>query len=272
MKVIKSDSGFLAFQKLFKQIQMNNCPIVVWQLVPETGERYISESRLNSFHLDTGLLHLEAPQDNKIIPQLPVFCYSEDGRFIFKTEIQLIKSNVFSLLVPSEIKLLEEPDVIVIHGSIGIDISANWKTKRLHGQSGNQDDFMRVKSMSERSVRDQEFLNNEFESVSLDEEEKLFADKRESPRARPKIDKWVKVLVQGSTEAKMVRLFDLSRGGIGFVTYEAESFPKGNELQVIGFEEFDLDDPLVGKIMSHRAIDEAQIEFKIGVKFNDGQD
>ncbi len=272
MKVIKSDNGFLAFQKLFKQVQINNFPIVVWQFVSETGERHISESRLNSFHLDSGLLHFEVPQDSRIIPQLPVFCYSEDGQFIFKTEIQIMKSNVFSLYVPSEIKFLEEDDVTVIHGRIGVDISTVWRTKRLNLDLEPQDDVMRVKSMSERSARDQEFLNNEFESVSLDEEEKLFADKRESPRARPKIDKWVKVQVQDSSETKMVRLFDLSRGGIGFITLEIDLFPKGHEIKVVGFEEFDLDDPIIGKIMSHRAIDDSQFEFKVGVKFDDGQD
>jgi hypothetical protein len=272
MKVIKSDSDFLAFQKIFKQIQLNNYPIVVWQFISETGERHISESRLNSFHLDSGLMHLEVPQNTNLISHLPLFCYSEDCQFIFKTDIQLIKSNVFSIYVPSEIKFLEGNDVTVIHRNIGRDISTIWKTRRLNFESDQHDDFMRVKSMSERSARDQEFLNTEFERVSLDEEEKLFADKRESPRARPKIDKWVKVKVQGSTESKMVRLFDLSRGGIGFITLEVDLFPKGHEIQVIGFEEFDLDDPLVGIIMSQRAIDESNIEFKVGVKFNEGQD
>lgn len=272
MKVIKSDSGFLAFQKIFKQVQTNNSIIVVWQVVPENGERRISESRLNSFHLDTGLLHFEVPQDTTIVSQLPVYCYSEDGQFIFKTDIQIMKNNVFSLFVPQEIQILEDTDVSIIRGRIGVDLSTTWKTKRLKLDIDNQDDFMRVKSMSERSVRDQEFLNNEFESVSLDEEEKLFLDKRESPRARPKIDKWVKVKVQGSDEIQMVRLFDLSRGGIGFISLDAEHFPKGHEIKVIGFEDFDLDDPLIGKIMSHRAIDESLFEYKIGVKFNEGQD
>lgn len=273
MKVIKSDSGFLVYQKIFKHLHANQSPLVMWQLL-DSGERLITDSRLNSFNLESGLLHFEKTTDN-LRSESPIFCYCEDGQFIFKTEIQSIKDGVFSLSLPTEIKLLDESDVNIIRGQIGVDLSTTWKTKRLNLDSSSDSDgpdYMKVKSMAERSSRDQEFLNNEFDSVSLDEEEKMFADKRESPRARPKIDKWVKIKTSLSDEIHFLRLFDLSRGGIGFLTTDVELFPKGTAIQVVGFEEFDLDDPLVGKIMSQRPIDDTQVEFKIGVKFNEGQE
>ncbi len=273
MKVIKSDSGFLAYQKIFKHVHNNQSELVLWQ-ISATGERNISRSRLNSFHLDTGLLHFEKATDLAFADETVLFCYCEDEQFIFKAHIQNVKDAVFTVEVPPEIKLLEESDIHVIKGQIGVDLTDTWKTKRLNVDvpgSSNGPDYMRVKSMAERSSRDQEFLNNEFDSVSLDEEEKLFAGKRESPRARPKIDKWVKIKTDSSDEVHFLRLFDLSRGGIGFLTMDVHLFPKGSSINVVGFEEFDLDDPLVGVIMSHRAIDETQIEFKIGVKFNEGQ-
>lgn len=274
MKVIKSDSGFLIYQKIFKHLQLNRSQLVIWQVL-DSGERLISDSCLNSFHFESSLLHFEKSFNFAPVLDAPLFCYCEDEQFIFKTSIQDIKDAVFSVILPPEIKLLEESDVNVIKGQLGLDLSTTWKTRRLNlgdasGDSGP--DYMKVKSMAERSTRDQEFLNNEFDSVSLDEEEKMFADKRESPRARPKIDKWVKIKTSLSDEIHFLRLFDLSRGGIGFLTMDAHLFPKGTTIQVIGFEEFDLDDPLVGVIMSQRPIDETQIEFKIGVKFNEGQE
>jgi hypothetical protein len=272
MKVIKSDSGLPAYQKIFKQVQSHNSVIVLWQLVPETGERKISESRLNSFHLESKLLHFEVPPENSIVSQLPVYCYSEDGQFIFKSDIQIIKSNVFSIFLPAEIHLLEDSEITLIRGSSGIDLSGIWKTKRMLLENEPISDILKVKSMSERSSRDKEFLDNEFGSLDLEEEEKLFADKRESPRARAKTDKWVKVKVEGHKEIKLIRLFDLSRGGIGFITLEPQIFSKGKEIEVVGFAEFDLDDPLVGMIVSQRSIDDSQVEFKIGVRFNEGQD
>jgi hypothetical protein len=44
------------------------------------------------------------------------------------------------------------------------------------------------------------------------------------------------------------------------------------EVFVMGFDAFDLDDPLVGIIMSQRAVDETNVEFKIGIKFSEGQE
>lgn len=270
MRVIKSDSGFLAYQKIFKHVQTNNSVMVVWQVMPETGERLISETRLNSFHLESGLIHLEMPSENVITSELPIYCYSEEGQFIFKTEIHDIKSAVFSIGLPAEIKLLESPDVEVIKGRSGLDISTVWKTKRMRLDEEPQKNYMVVKSMRERSSRDQEFLTNQF-TPTLDEEDKLYADKRETPRARPKIDKFVKIKSEVNEEVHLLKLFDLSQGGIGFITMEAHLFPKGSTIRVVGFEEFNLDDALVAQVMSQRAVDDTEIEFKIGCKFAEGQ-
>jgi PilZ domain len=269
MRVIKSDSGFLAFQKLFKSIQSNSSPVTVWQLTP-SGERKISLSRLNSFHLESALIHFEMPTDMQIELGVPLYVYSEDAQFIFKTEIKDVKAMVFTALFPSEIKLLEEPDVTIVHGKTGVDLSGVWKTKRLQIEQDRKSDVMVVKSMRERSERDQEFLNNEF-NPTLDEEDKMFADKRETPRARPKKDKFVKIKTLMSDEINTYKLFDLSQGGIAFITMEPSLYPKGDLIQIMGFEEFNLDDPLIARIMSHRNVDDTQIDFKIGCKFEEGQ-
>jgi hypothetical protein len=269
MKVIKSDSsGILAYQKIFKHIQANNSSVVVWQ-VYVSGERHILNSRLNSFHLDSGLLHFELPDGTTFNRELRIFCYSEDGQFIFQTYIKDMRSNVFSLSFPNEIKLLEETEVETIRTRSGIDMASVWKSKRLNFD--HQDEQLKPKSMAERSSRDQEFLNNEFDALSLDEEEKLFAGKRESPRARPKNDKWVKLIGEESEEVRVFKLFDLSRGGIGFVCTEPNLFPKRTKVRVVGFDEFNLDDPLIAEVMSHREIDSTQTEWKIGCKFDEGQ-
>lgn len=271
MRVIKSDSGFLAYQKIFRHVMSANSRVVVWQVLA-SGERRVGSSFLTSYHLENSIMFFSIT-DGKMDDSLPVYFYSEEGQFIFKSSIQENKGTAISVSIPPEIKLLEEPDVTFIRGQIGLDLSETWRTKTLAGiTEDNGPDIMRVKSMAERSSRDQDFLNQEFDSVSLDEEEKMYADKRESPRARPKIDKFVKVKVDDLEEVHYVKLFDLSRGGMGFVTLEANKFPKGGIVNVVGFDDFDLDDPLVGKIMSQRPIDDTMIEYKIGVKFDEGQE
>lgn len=270
MRVIKSDSGFLAYQKIFKHVQANNSVIVVWQFMPETGKRTVIETKVNSFHMESGVINLQMPFGTTILFDLPIYCYSEEGRFIFKTEIQEIRSSVFSIALPPEIKVLEEPDATGISGRVGVDLSTKWKSKRIPIEEKQEKSYMIVKAMRERSSRDQEFLSNQF-IPTLDEEDKMYADKRETPRSRPKIDKFVKIKSQDNEEIHSLKLFDLSRGGIGFITFDTHLFPKGSSVQVVGFEEFNLDDALIAIVMSHRAVDDTEIEFKIGCKFADGQ-
>ncbi len=272
MKIIKSDTGFQVYQKIFTDLESKRATVVVWQILPETGKREIAESTINSFHYESGQLNLQLAEKPTVRNSLPLYCYAEDGQLIFKTDISEVEEFLIKVGLPNEIKLLEEQEISVLRNQIGMNLSTVWKTKRLANDRDDLgSDHIRVKSMAERSSRDQTFLNNEFELMSLDEEDKVFADKRESPRARPKIDKWVKVVKVGSCEFKLCRLFDLSRGGMGFITFNEAEFPKGIDIHVLGFDEFDLDDPLIGTVMSLRPVDEAKIEFKVGIKFREGQ-
>ncbi len=271
MKVISVESDFLTYQKIFKQLLESSSKLVTWQLSPVTGKRAVVDCLIQSFRLESQnfLCHLQ--DSTHFDSSLPLFFYTEDKQIIFKTEIQEIKDLSISCLFPKEMKLLDSPDIEVVRKQIGSDISTFWKIKRLeNGVEDHSAGYMKVKSMSQRSSRDQEFLNQEF-SPTLDEEDKMFADKRESPRARPKVDKWVKLRLKSQEEVHTLKLFDLSRGGMGFITYDLDSFPKGSEVLVVGFDQFDLDDPLFGKVMSHRQVDDSQIEFKIGIKFDEGQ-
>lgn len=273
MRVIKAETGFLFYQKIFKQLMADESTVVVWQISPETGLRNVSESKINALHFETGRIFFEV-SSSELKNSLPVYCYAEAGPLIFKTDIQEILDSNLGVAIPQEIKLLEDPEVVHIKGSLGRDMSDVWRVKRLSKENDEiPSDVMRVKSMAERSSRDQELLNNEFDPpVNLDEEDKLFVDKRESPRARPKIDKFVKVAKIRGSGPEIYKLFDLSRGGMGFIIYDENSLAKGEEIHILGFNEFDLDDPLIGKIMSIRPIDGAPSEFKVGVKFSEGQD
>jgi hypothetical protein len=271
MRVIKSDTGFLYYEKIFKQLMANQSDLVIWQLSPENGERQISRSRLNAFHMESGKLFVQVDSQNKVKAFLPLYCFAEDGPLIFKANIQDISDSNVSLSMPDEIKVLEDPEVVHIHGCTGHIINTPIIKRIDVSPIDTSLDIMRVKSMAQRSSRDQELLNNEF-GLSLDEEDKLFADKRETPRARPKVDKWVKLAQLQGSGPIIYKLFDLSQGGMAFVSFDESEFAKGSEIHIVGFNDFDLDDPLVGNIMSIRPIDGELSEFKIGVKFSDGQD
>ena len=58
MKVIKSDtSGVYAFQKIFKEIYTQELSLVIWQFDPDTKKRTIADSKMNSYHLESGILN-----------------------------------------------------------------------------------------------------------------------------------------------------------------------------------------------------------------------
>lgn len=269
MKSIHPDTDPQAYEKLFKQVQTAKSPVVVWQVFPENGKRVVNDTTITSFDLDLQVLYLSSVNDF-LDPSLPLFFYSEEQNAIFKSSVREVKDDFFSTDFPNEIKLLDMPDFDAIKIKTGVDLVGMWKT-RSHYKAGVNSSHWGMKTMAERSPRDQDFLNNEFEHLSLDEEDKLFADKRESPRVRPKTQKLVKVVKKGESEFNFFDLFDLSRGGMSFVTTIPDNYPKGSEIFITGFDAFDLDDPLVGTVMSHRQLDDAEYDVKVGVKFAEGQ-
>lgn len=270
MKIITAETDFLAYQKIFKHLKANRSPLIVWQPQPEG--RSVLHSFLNSFHQETKLMHLDKSKDVKLYNEIPVFCYSEKIQMIFKAEIFDLSDRYFSLRMPDIIKIIEEQEARKVQVR-GMDFSTVWRSKRLGlEQLDEGPDYYKVKSMSQRSNRDQDLLNSEFNDISLDDEDRLFADKRESPRARPQIDKRVKIQIKDQEQTYVQKLFDLSRGGMGFVTEAENLFNKDEIVLIRGFDEFELDDPILGRIMSIRAIDGENSQWKIGVKFEDGQD
>ncbi len=274
MNVIKIETGLDRYRTVFNRLIDESVVLVSWQVDPASGQRMITEASVTEYHPQKNQIHFLFISDEDLEPSLPVYFYVENDELIFKTSIQEITPLYVSMNLPLEIHFLEEAEVKVIRGQPGL--STYWGSKRMRGGGPNVDnlgsDHVMVKSMSQRSSRDQEFLNSEWDLPSVDQEDKLFADKRESPRARPKNDKWVKIRKAGTRGVSMFKLFDLSRGGMSFVAIGETDFPKGSEINVTGFETFDLDDPLVGKVMSLRPLDESQVEYKVGVKFNEGQD
>jgi hypothetical protein len=232
----------------------------------------VFNSKLNSFHFESNLLHFELPPGATVSRDVALFAYSDHGPFIFKASVADVRDAVVSVAIPEEIKVIDVSDVPETVVQRTEEFGNLWRAKSNLPTERINDGVMRVKPMGQRTARDQEFLNAEFDSVSLDEEDKLFADKRESPRARFKADKFVKVQTLESEELQVLKLFDLSRGGMGFLTLEPQLFPKGTKILIVGFEGFDLDDPLIAQVMSQRPIDDLQIEFKVGCKFDEGQD
>jgi hypothetical protein len=270
MKIIRSDTAFLTFQRIFEQFKANGSSILAWQSLPD--KKIICLVRLHSYEADLTTLHFKKLEQLDLSTDYPLYFYSEEGQLIFKCDLLEHHQQHFISNRPQEIGLLLEADVPTVQEQLGERISTHWKSRRLDLGPEYSSDFLagKIKSMAERSSRDQIFLNQEF-NLSVDEEDKLFAGRRESPRSRPKVEKWVKLKLKDQTDTRELKLFDLSRGGMSFISSEPDIFLKDIEIEVIGFDHFDLDDPLLGTIVAQRPLDDAGLEFKIGVQFMEGQ-
>lgn len=270
MKTITLESGFLAYQKLFKEVVSKSSPLVAWQVSP-SGKRTVTDAVLNSFSIESRSLHFEFEKKDLLDSALTVYFYCEEGQFIFKSKFLEVRGALASIYLPFEIQFLEDPDVHVMQRSFGSDLSTKWKSKRIPIREVIKPDYLILTSMEHRTARDKDYLKKEFNFMSLDEEDKAFADKRESPRARPSSEKSVRVASEKDTAVKTQLLFDLSQGGISFITSDTDIYPVGGRVKIVGFEDFDLDDPLLAEVMSQRPVDELQLDFKIGCKFIEGQ-
>jgi hypothetical protein len=252
MKVIKSANNGGIFLKMFEYLHSQQSEICVWQIDPQTHERAKYYTFLISYDLLNRRLSFSSPEKMSFNLHEPIFFYAEDGQVIFKTMIKNATDKILEVLSPEELKILEEAEESTM------DDDAKMAASML-------------KSMSDRTQRDQDFLQQEIEGLSIEDEEMIFADQRESPRARPKAEKLVKIQKISTKTFYVFKLFDLSRGGISFVSVQPEVFPVGQLIKITGFDVFDLDDPLFARVMSHRPLDEYKIEYKIGCKFEEGQ-
>jgi len=274
VKVYNQENGFLVFQKIFSGLLTNNCSLVIWQLDSILNRRYISESKINTFSLETKILNF-GPFDTQMLQlSLAVYCYSEEAQIIFKTTIKEIRETSFSLVLPKEIKILEDEERDQLLGQIGINLNAyDTRIKRMNFGIPEliYEVGAKIKSMAQRTSKDQDLLLHEFGPISIDEEDSLFASKRETPRARPKNEKWVVVKLTDTMKTYRFKLFDLSQGGMGLITIDQTAFPTGSTIYLLGIDNHLLDDPLIGKVMSQRPVDQTELEWKIGVKFDEGQ-
>lgn len=255
MKNINSKDGYLVYQKFFTDMVRRESNIVVWQLSLE-GTRLIYDSVMSSFKIEAGVVNFNQTKGEAYkFKSGPIFCYSSEAGVIFKSDSIAASEASLSIKLPQQITFLEDPDIHVIKTGCGVDLSqAPWRVKR----------------QGEKSQRDSAIFEAQLASISLSEEDKLFADKREAPRARPKIDKHISCQRAGEAETNgNYKLFDLSRGGLGFQVFIEDAYNKGDFVEVTAIDSQQLDAPLIGEVMSVRNLAPEEAGFKVGVKFVD---
>ncbi len=251
MKNVTSQDGYIVFQKFFTDLVKRETVVVVWQISAD-GTRRVHNCVLSSYKYEAGILNFLTHAGQGLqLEAAEVYCYSKNEAVIFKTQLR-----GQAVQMPGVLCFLEGPDIQVIKASVGIDLP---------------DGYMRGKIMAtQKSQRDQALFDEQLAKISTSQEDKIFADKREAPRLRPKEDKIITCQRAGEPDmSQNFLLFDLSRGGLGFKIIEEGLFGRGQFVEITALEGQVLDQPLIGEVMSVRDLAPEDVGWKVGIKFVD---
>jgi hypothetical protein len=230
--------------RLAQKWKKNQTKVILWQQ-REGQERHQVQTIIFSISNDTkSFAVLGSTKGWDINDQF--YMYVEEGGYLLKTFYEENIPGRLILSIPQHLMLLMKDDEFVI---------------KINNNLGN--DFQRVKSLSSSNRKS---LLKDLGFISLDEEDRIYKDKRSSPRARPQIQKRVLVVME-SNDCYEEDLFDLSTGGMGFITERPENYLMTHTLHVLAFDRIPLDGILKGEVVGVREVDPSGITFKIGVKF-----
>ncbi len=256
MKNVTPQDGYIVFQKFFADLVKQEMPVVLWQ-VSADGSRDIHNCILTSYKYDAGILNFTDRTGAEVhLSEGDIFCYAKREGVIFKTRSLGKTDRELSLHMPGTLCFLEEPEIKVIKSSLGIDLT---------------DGYMRGKiTPTQKSERDQALFDDQLAKITTTQEDKIFADKREAPRLRPKEDKIITCQRAGEPDmSQNFLLFDLSRGGLGFKIVEDGLFMRGQFIEITALEGQVLDQALIGEVMSVRDLAPEDVGWKVGIRFVD---
>ncbi|MDA8792627.1 hypothetical protein N9N67_05240 [Bacteriovoracaceae bacterium] len=267
VKKIKTEGELLSFQEELDFVVNNKCPFLMWQNDSELGERRIHPGYLTKFDGNLCSLYAEEANNNKFsFNQRDVYVFIEEAQIIFKGEVITdLNESHLTIGIPEEIKKVKAEEIVQLRDSFYQSLK-NYYFKPGGFNLDNIDENYYANS-NLVGHHDRQLFADELEYAALEDEDRKFASLRESPRSRPKKDKRLIVsLVDEPTFSNDCLLWDLSTGGMGFITTFPAKYEKGKQIYIRGIDGKMFDHPMIADIMSVREADQDKSEWKIGVK------
>lgn len=306
MKTINIAEDIAEFHKFFTDVKSENDNVIVWQMDPVTQKRTIFFSIISEVEDSANTISLNTiSHEAYAFNPESVYFYIESRMSIFKAEQVSIQNNFLAVKYPDELKMLDEmeddklkavfnainPDYVKVpptyhdiaqskekgYTFVSGEGRANqeapdWQVASGGGRKEKIETMWKgaINAHNTQSDHDKALFEEELSFVSLDEEDKKFEGQRAAPRARPPEGKMI--ILQTKDESKpqeTLPLFDLSRGGMGFMVFSQDAYAKGEVLNVHGFDTKKFDEPMFAIIRSIREADEMGIQYKVGCQFID---
>lgn len=272
------------FFKYFQGLITSKKSALVWQLDENSKKRSLYRVIFLSARREEDILKAESLEKNRdfLLPRDDLYFYVDSYQLLFKSSKINVEGHIYEGGLPKQIKVLNEQEreqILAAFAEIDpakkeIYLDYTRKKKEQPAYEAAEDpvelgyELETAAGKKEQSERDREIFESELSFVALDEEDKLYADKRNAPRARPPEGKMVTMQISdGSRDQGVYSLFDLSRGGLSVLTFSEDEFSPGDVVHIQAFDDRVLDEPMVAEVKSSRPADEQGIQFKIGMMF-----
>lgn len=265
MRTIDREKSPQEYFKYFQELISSKKTVLVWQVDANSKKRSLAKVVMLSCRREDNALKAESIERFKELklPEKEVYFYIEQNQLMFKAKKVSVEENELTAFLPEEMRLLSDDEHVTVMEAI---------LEMVPPQSEGYLDYTRKKkrtaSSAEQSERDKAIFEEELSFVTLDEEDRLFADKRDAPRARPQKGKKVTIKqTKGIRKTVVHPLFDLSRGGLSILTEERKMYSTGDVVEIMSFGNKKLDDPMLAEVKSIREADEQGTTYKIGMQF-----
>ena len=289
MKTYELEGNEAYYQSFFESLKDLQTPLISWQ-VEVDGSKNVLRVQVADFHLQSrGITFSTEEAGNSFFNTGLVFFFSKEKHAIFKAQVGML---------PAELMKLDEDEIEEFTNKYQLDKSeffvkghgfANKKSAkqmvRGKGEANIQTaGYMKYEAehtteridtkwhMSSMSKRDADLFETELSFILIDAEDEKYASKRATPRARPPKGKQILVSKSGGADHlknQSYSLFDLSRGGVSFLTSIEAEFEVGTQINILGFDSNEFDEPMIADVRAVRETDETRSLFKVGCSFND---
>lgn len=305
MRVINKEKSPHDYFRYFQDLIITKRPAIIWQVDGDAQQRRLFRGIVLACRNQENILKIECIEKNRefSLSSPKVYFYVEQVQLMFSANKKGLDQLQLTTDLPAELhRLSENEHDKILQAFAQIDPTRKMEILRYQQRAadydfearatgpdeyrfsgaGGTDDFdnyyVRVPGFRdetlepkvEQSERDRSIFEEELSFVSLDEEDKLYAAKRGSPRARPPEGKTVTMqLASGKGSPGVFPLFDLSRGGLAVLSFEEKEYRAGDLVHIQSFDHKTLDRPMVAEVKSVRPADDLGVQFKVGMQFVD---
>lgn len=122
MKTITKTESIQDFKSYFEKLHSVN-DVTLWQVNPTNNKREILKANFENIDLKADIISFNTSESRIGFPESHVYFYSQDLQIIFKGLKSRIEQSKISLVIPDEIKILDDSEVGAFERSLSTNMN-----------------------------------------------------------------------------------------------------------------------------------------------------